>query len=61
MGYVRPLFEQARRMGQLRADADLDLALEMLAGSVFARRVAGMPSSPGWAERAVDTIWRGMG
>jgi hypothetical protein len=33
----------------------------MLAGSVFARRVAGVASSPGWAGRAVDTIWAGMG
>ena len=44
-----------------RPDADLDLALQMLAGSVFARRVAGTPSEPGWAERAVDAVWAGMG
>ena len=50
-----------RAGGELRADADLDLALEMLVGSVFARRVAGQPSTPGWAERAVDTVWVGMG
>ena len=61
LGYARSLLEQARRLGQLRADADIDLALQMLAGSVFARRVAGTTSVPGWAERAVDTIWTGMG
>jgi AcrR family transcriptional regulator len=61
MGHARSLLEQARRLGQLRPDADLDLALEMLAGSVFARRVAGTASSPGWAERAVDMVWSGMG
>ena len=60
-GYARSLLEQARGLGQLRADADIDLALQMLAGSVFARRVAGTTSVPGWAERAVDTIWTGMG
>ena len=59
--YVRSLLEQARDSGQLRGDADLDLALEMLVGSVFSRRVAGRASTPGWAERAVDTVWRGMG
>jgi hypothetical protein len=32
----------------------------MLAGSVFARRVAGDPTRPGWAERAVSAIWIGM-
>lgn len=61
MGQARSLLEEGRRLGQLRADADLDLALEMLAGSVFARRVAGTPSSPGWAERAVDVVWSAMG
>jgi AcrR family transcriptional regulator len=59
--YVRALLEQARVLGQLRPDADLDLAFQMLAGSVFARRVIGVPSSPGWAERAVGTVWEGMG
>jgi AcrR family transcriptional regulator len=61
MGYARSLLERARALGQLRDDADLDLALQMLAGSVFARRVAGTSSVAGWAERAVDTIWKGMG
>jgi AcrR family transcriptional regulator len=61
MGYARSLLERARLLGELRDDADLDLALQMLSGSVFARRVAGAPSVPGWAERAVDTIWKGMG
>ena len=55
------LLERARELGQLGEDADLDLALQMLTGSVFARRVAGQTSRPGWAERAVDAIWRGMG
>jgi AcrR family transcriptional regulator len=61
MGYVRSLLEAAVELGQLRPEVDLDLALQMLAGSVFARRVAGEPSRPGWAERAVDMIWAGPG
>jgi AcrR family transcriptional regulator len=61
MGYARSLLERARQLGQLRDDADLDLALQMVTGSVFARRVAGDASAVGWAERAVDIIWRGMG
>jgi AcrR family transcriptional regulator len=61
MGYLRSLLVTAVERGQLRTDADLDLALQMLTGSVFARRVAGQPSEPGWAERAVDTVWTGMG
>jgi AcrR family transcriptional regulator len=61
MAYQRSLLEQARQLGQLRSDADLDLALQMLTGSVFARRMAGQVSEPGWVERAVDAIWKGMG
>lgn len=61
MGYARSLLERARELGQLQVDADLDLALQMLAGSVFARRVAGETTTPGWADRAVDAIWTGMG
>jgi AcrR family transcriptional regulator len=61
MGYVRTLLVRAQELGQLRGDADLDLALQMLVGSVFARRVAGETTGPGWAGRAVDAIWSGMG
>jgi AcrR family transcriptional regulator len=61
LAYVRSLLEQARDRGELDDDADVDLAVQMLAGSVFARRVAGVASSPGWADRAVGTIWTGMG
>jgi AcrR family transcriptional regulator len=61
MEYIRSLLVRAQALGQLHRDADLDLALQMLTGSVFARRVAGQVSEDGWAERAVDTIWVGMG
>jgi hypothetical protein len=61
MAYMRALLERAQELGELRPGADLDLALQMLTGSVFARRVAGTESVDGWAERAVDTVWVGMG
>ncbi len=61
MAYTRALLQRAQELGELRPDADLDLALQMLTGSVFARRVAGTRSEDGWAERAVDTVWVGMG
>ena len=61
LAVLRSLLEQARQRGQLRDDADLDLAMQMLVGSVFARRVAGTAAGPAWAERAVDTVWTGMG
>jgi len=59
--YARSLLDEARRRGELRPDADIDLALEMAAGSVFYRRVAGITSGTDWATRAVDAIWAAMG
>ena len=32
----------------------------MLVGAILARRVAGVASAGGWAERAVDAVWRGL-
>jgi AcrR family transcriptional regulator len=61
LAYGRRLLEQAQANGELCSDADLDLAFQMLSGSVFQRRVAGVASEPDWAARAVDAIWRGMG
>ncbi len=58
--YALSLLEEAQRRGELAADADLGLAMQMLAGSVFFRRVGGQQASPGWAEQAVEAIWRGM-
>jgi AcrR family transcriptional regulator len=56
--YVRSLLVRARELGELPADTDLDLAVEMLTGSVLSRRFSGTPSPPDWAPRAVAMIWR---
>jgi AcrR family transcriptional regulator len=58
--YALSLLEEAQRRGDLAADADLGLAVQMLAGSVFYRRVSGEPGCAGWAEKAVAAVWRGM-
>lgn len=59
--YARALLVAARDAGALAPEADVDLAVELLAGAVFARRVAGVPGEPGWARRAVDALCRGIG
>ena len=59
-GICARILARAIELGQLGGDADLDLAVQMLAGSVFTRRVSGEPPTPNWAERAVDTIFAGM-
>jgi AcrR family transcriptional regulator len=56
--YVRSLLVRAQELRQLSADVDVDLAVQMLSGSVLARRISGVASPQHWAPRAVDMIWR---
>lgn len=60
-GYVRALLARAQELGRLAPGADVEVALQLLAGAVFARRVAGVPPERGWARRAVETLCRGIG
>jgi AcrR family transcriptional regulator len=55
--YARALLVRGKELGELSGDIDVDLAVQMLTGSVLARRVSGSPSPPDWARRAVDLIW----
>ena len=55
----RAILERARERGEIRADADLDIAMEMLFGAYFARRMNGR-DAPDWATSAVDTLLRGL-
>lgn len=59
--YARALLLRAKETGWLAEDTDVDLALQLLAGAVFARRVSGVPAGGGWARQAVDTLCRGIG
>jgi hypothetical protein len=58
--YSRRLLRQAQQRGEIRADADLDAAMELLVGSLFAHALAGDRSSHPQPERAVDTLRAGQ-
>jgi hypothetical protein len=58
--HSRELLRGAQRRGELRADADLDAAMELLIGSLFTRALAGDRSPHPWPERAVDTLLAGL-
>jgi AcrR family transcriptional regulator len=59
---VRRLIAAAQERGEVRADLDPLLVIELLVGSFFARHVAGREMDPDeWAAAAVDLLWRGMG
>ena len=48
---------EARDRGELRADCDLELALDMLFGSYLHRAFAGTEVPADWAERVVAAVW----
>lgn len=55
----RAILRRAQERGEIRADADVDGALQMLVGSLFARRLAGAEDAD-WPQNAVDTLLRGL-
>lgn len=57
VAYVRALLRQARDAGDLDPALDLDVAVELLMGAVFARRLIGVASDPRWARAAVGALW----
>lgn len=62
---VHPRREQLRRIlktgldsGQLQPDTDIELAITMLVGSLYAAYTAGTPTRNDWPERVVDAWLR---
>lgn len=60
-GESRAAFGRARRAGQIRAEADVDVALDLLFGGLYLRLLQGLePCGDDFAERAVDIVLRGV-
>lgn len=58
---VAAMLDRAVRRGDLRADADRDLVLDLLGSLVHYRALFGhAPTTPGEVERAVDALLRGV-
>jgi AcrR family transcriptional regulator len=57
---IGALLERARARGELRLDADLELAANMLVGSYYAQYLAGQPFAQDWAARVVDAVLAGL-
>ena len=57
---VREVLEHARERGELREDADVDAAVNMLVGSYYAHYLAGEPFSHDWPEAVVDAALEGL-
>jgi AcrR family transcriptional regulator len=54
------VFERGIDRGELRADISIPLAVQMLAGSIFARHISGYPEDEAWMESLLDTLLRGL-
>ena len=50
----------ARDAGQLRADADIELAADSMMGGFLMRSLAGVEIPPEWAEQTTLEMWRGL-
>lgn len=57
---LRSILERARRDGELDATADLDGAVNMLVGSLYARHLAGEPIGADWPGRVVELTWAAL-
>jgi AcrR family transcriptional regulator len=54
------ILRRARDRGEIRTDANLEAAMQMLIGSLFALRLAGVDQA-GWPGTVVDTLMAGLG
>jgi AcrR family transcriptional regulator len=54
------ILRRARARGELRPGADLDMAVNMLVGSFYARYLTGEGVPAGWADRAVAAVMAGL-
>jgi AcrR family transcriptional regulator len=58
---IRAILDQARNLGLIDPDADLEVAVTMCTGSWYARALAGTPPPPNWPARTATLVWRAVG
>jgi AcrR family transcriptional regulator len=58
---IRRILERAQGLGEIDADADLDVAVTMCTGSWYARALAGAPPPRNWPNRTAVLVWRAVG
>jgi AcrR family transcriptional regulator len=56
----RRILQTAQQRGELRSDADIELAVTMLVGTYYAQYLAGQPFAPDWVERVVKAVWQAV-
>jgi AcrR family transcriptional regulator len=56
----RGILDEGRARGEVRADADLDAAINLLIGAIYARHLSGAAVPRDWPARTVATVMRGI-
>lgn len=54
---VKTILRDGIAAGEVRADLDLDIASDLLAGTWFMHDARGLEFPPDWSERVMDTLW----
>jgi hypothetical protein len=57
---LRDLLNRAAQRGQLRADLDMEPALDCIAGSIFARYLSGLPMGQEWIDSVIRVLLEGV-
>lgn len=59
-GYFVEVLRAARERGEIRPEADLELAVSQLVGAFYADHLAGNKMDEDWAARVVDAVLDGI-
>jgi AcrR family transcriptional regulator len=57
---LRKVLEEARAGGQIRADTNIDVVIDMLVGSMYASYLRSTTIPATWPARVVETLMRGL-
>jgi AcrR family transcriptional regulator len=60
MAIAMTILRRGIERGEVRADLQLDVVTQLLAGSIFARHVSGQPEDEAWIDAVFETLWGGI-
>jgi hypothetical protein len=46
--------------GEIRSDITIDVVIQAIGGSFFARHLVGQADDDAWLDAVFDTLWRGI-
>jgi hypothetical protein len=55
---LRGILERGIAHGDIRADLDIDIAIDMILATVIGRYLSGIPVEPDWSANVIESLWR---